>query len=279
MAETSVTTAATWIKQEWDPIDVAATEEMIFGELISQRKKAFGQLTVPYLANVPASQATTGSMSGQSLTYTANTEGSATLTPVPYYAAQEVDLPVIVRAVQDPEGVIRQNCIDSITAIIDSTALSKVALLTGNIVSAPGGLVKASILSAIRLGATGGKKLWKPGQTGPFCCIHVSQVDNLLDISEITSAQIRGDRMNPVVTGWVASAYGVDFYESGNVYVTGGNAYNVMCIPRAFGMSYNQRPQVLLQEFGLAVRIICWSDFSTNVVRDAYAVQIVTPAT
>jgi len=279
MAETSTTTAATWIQQNWDPIDVAATEEMIFGELIMQRKKAQGLLTVPFLANVAASQASAGSMSGQSLTYTANTEGSATLSPVPYYAAQEVDLPVILRAVQDPQGAIRENLLYSITAIIDSTALSKVASLVANIISAPGGIDKPSILAAIKSGATGGKRLWKPGQAGPFCCMHVSQIDNFLNISDITSAQIRGDRMNPVETGWAATAFGVDFYESGNVYTSGGNAYNVMCIPRAFGMSYNQRPQVLLQEFGLAVRIICWSDFATNIVRDAYAVQIVTPST
>jgi len=279
MAETSITTAVTWIKNMWDPIDVAATEEMIFAELISQRQKAYGLLTVPFMANTPALAASAGSMSGQSLTYDAPTEGSATLAPSPYYAAKEVDLPVIVRAVQDPEGKIRENLLDAITAIIDSTALSRVASLITNQVVAGTGITKAAILSAIRLGATGAKKLWKPGQSGPFCCLHVSQIDDILNITDVTSAQMRGDRQNPIVTGWVATAFGVDFYESGNVYTTGGNAYNVMCIPRAFGMSYNQRPQVLLQEFGLAVRLICWSDFATNIVRDAYAVQIVTPAT
>jgi hypothetical protein len=252
---------------------------MIFGTLISQRKKAQGLLTVPFLANVAAAQATAGSMSGQSLTYTANTEGSATLTPASFYAAQEVDLPVILRAVEDPEGKIREGLSSSIAAIIDSTALSRVASLTTNLVTAAGGLVKASILSAIKLGATGGKQFWKPGTSGPFCCLHVSQIDDVLNITDITSAQWRGDRVNPIVTGWVATAFGVDFYESGNVYTAGGNAYNVMCIPRAFGMSYNQKPQVLLQEFGLAVRIICWADFATNIVRDAYAVQILSPAT
>lgn len=279
MAETSITTAATWIKQMWDPIDVAATEEEIFAGLISQRQKSFGLLTIPFMANTPALAATTGSMSGQSLTYDAPTEGSATLTPGTQYAAKEVDLPVILRAVQDPQGAIKENLTDAIVAVIDSTALSRVASLVTNIVTAPGGLTKAAILSAIRLGATGGKKLWKPGQSGPFCCLHVSNVDDLLNISDITAAQMRGDRMNPIVTGWAATSFGVDFYESGNVFVSGGNAYNVMSIPRAFGMSYNQRPDVLLQEFGLAVRIICYADFATNIVRDAYAVQIVTPAT
>jgi hypothetical protein len=279
MAEVSTTTAATWVQNNWDPIDVAATEESIFAELISQRRKSQGQLTIPYMSNVTALAATAGSMSGQSLTYAAATEGSATLSPSAYYAAQEVDLPLIMRAVQDPEQAIQENLSASIASIIDYTALSRVALLAGNIVNAAGGIDKASFLSAIKLGATGAKRYWRPGGTGPFCCLHVSQVDSFLNISDFMSAQIRGDRMNPIATGWAATVAGVDVYESGNVYTSGGTAYNVMCIPRAFGMSYNQRPKVLLQEFGLVVRIICWTDFSTNIVRDAYAVQINSPST
>lgn len=280
MASVSTTTAATWVKNNWDPIDVLAQEEKVLAGLISQRQKAQGQLTVPFMSTVTPSSATAGSMSGQSLTYSAPTEGSATLLPTPYYAAYEVDLPLLVRAVEDPQGKMQRNLRGAIVAVQDSTAASKVASLTNNLVSAAGGIDKASILAAIKAGASGGKSLWSPRNgSGAFCVVDVSQIDNFLNVSEIVSAQIRGDRANPAVSGWAATAYGIDFYESGNIYKTGGNAYNVMCLPDAFGFSTNQKETVMLQEFGMCVRIIAWTDFATNIVRDQYAVQILSPAT
>jgi hypothetical protein len=184
----------------------------------------------------------------------------------------------IARAIQDPRGVLRGSLVSAIAQQIDIVALQAVASLTTNPISSSG-ISKGDITKAVALGAAGGKQFWKPGQNGPFCVVHVSQVNDLLNIDGITNAQIRGDDANPVVTGWVAKAYGVDFYESGNVYVTGGNCYNVVCIPRAFGISYNQRPTPKVDEFMLTFRVYCWTDVGVGIVRDAYAVQIVAPAT
>ncbi len=275
MANSNTTTAAKWVDQKWDAIDVAAYEEQIYANLIKERKSSHGQLHVPFHANVSTGAVSAGNAT--SLSFSANTESEATLSPTTYSAQQEVEMALVVRAVQDPEGVLQESLKLAIAQVVDQQALTLVASLSTNIVNAAGGIDNASILSAIRAGAQGGKQFWYPGKANAFCVVHVGQIDNMLAITNIVQAQWRGDRVNPIETGWVANAYRVDFYESGNVYTTGGTAYSVMQIPRSTSISYNQRPKVMVQEYQMANRIICWTDFAVGIIRDAYAVAITHP--
>lgn len=276
MANTNTTTAAKWVDQHWEDIDVLAYEEMVGIPLMMESPKSpHGQLHVPYMANIGTVTVAAGSAG--TMTASANTESEATFSPTTYACIQDVELPLIVRAVQDPTNKLKEGMGSAIAQALDVAALTTAASLT-QIVAAAGNVGFAEILDAYQKGAAGAKSKWRPGKTVPSCILHVSQIDDLMSILNLTSAQIRGDSANPMVVGWVFKALGIDFYESGNVYSTGGVASNVMLIPSAFRVAWNQRPQTLVQEYQLLSRIIVWSDAAFGIARDPYAVQITSPS-
>lgn len=276
MASVTTTTAAKLISEQWDDIDLNTQEEMVFANKIITKKPAKGKLNIPLMKSIGASTLSAGS--GANLTFTANTEDEIEISPATRYAAVELEKQVSVRALSDTEGKYKTNLEWGLAAQIDADCLADVAALVTNTVSAMSGFDKPSALDAVQKLAAGAKRFFRPGSDSAIWVLHASQIDELLSISDFTSAQIRGGRETPTVDGWVVQAAGGRFYESGNVFSTGGTAYNVCFIPRAFAISYNQRPTPLSQEYQLVDRIINWADFAHGYVREAYAVQVLTPA-
>jgi len=278
MANHTTTTAAKWIDKVWSgDFDLGAQEEMVFAGKIYDFGAMHGEGHIPKFTAPSATTLAAGS--GGSLTGTANTETETTLTPASSYVMYALEEQMLVRAMADPQNATKKMVQMCIGAAVDAACLVDVASLTTNVVGdGTGNFDKSMILDGVQKLASGAKQYFKPGQTNGIFVIHPAQIDDLLGISDVTSAQVRGDSANPTVSGWVAKAFGCEFYESGSVYTSGGVAYNVAFIPKAFAVGYNQRPAVKVQEFELLTKIICWTDYAHAVHNDSYGVQIKTLA-
>lgn len=269
------TTGAKWVDQVWnEEIDVLCYEEQVFANKIQVKGRTGSQMHFPKSDNL--SRASLGdSTAGNNLTFVANTETEATLTPATTVVPVEVNLPLIARMAGDPSDMLKKSIEMSLAEGVDVNCLTLVSALTTNVVgNNTDNLTKGLILDADQKLSATAKQYYKAGSGGGICIVGVTQKDDILDISDITNAQIRGDSANPVVSGWVAKAFGISFYESGNVQISASTLYNVLFIPRAFAIAYNEKPSVKMEEYQLVKRIIGWVDFGYTTVRDQYAVQM-----
>lgn len=279
MAGVTATTLANGVPSKWNAdFDLGANEEMVFANKIKKYPmERFGTFYVPFIGTIAG--ATQAAGSGSSLSFTGNTEGRATMTAATRYTAVELERQAAKRAVSDPKSPYKKQLQAGLGTTIDADCLQDVSTLVTNIVNAAGNIGKAELLDAYALGAASAREFWVPGEDGPICIVHNKQIDDIMSISDLTSAQVRGDSTNPMVRGWLVKALGTTFYESGSVYTNGANAYNVMFIPRAFGIAYNWQPMFDEQAYQLTERLIASSDFAHVAVREQYAIQIISPNT
>lgn len=276
---TTTTTAAKWVDQVWaKDIDVLAYEEEVFANKIVDTGRTGSTFHYPKHDNL--SRATLTEANAANLTFVANTETEATMSPATTVVPVEVTLTLIARMMNDPSDMLKSSIEQSLAEGIDVTALTLVSALTTNVVgNNVDNFTKALILDADQKLSATAKKLYTAGGGQGMCIVGVTQKDDLLDISDITNAQFRGDTVNPVVSGWVAKAFGIRFFESGNVQIASSTLWNVLFITRAFIIGFNQRPTVRMEEFQLVKRIIGWVDFAYATLRDQYACAIKTIST
>lgn len=272
------TEAANWIEQHWDPeIFIAAYEESVIIPLFTKMEKPGKQLNFRKHATLSTLQLGESS-AGSSLTFAANTETVNTATPSTRYCATEVNANVLARMMADPEDTLRKSVEMSLAAKMDNLAGALFAALsTSTVGSGAASIDKTAILEAQRKLAVAAKMYYKPGVTPASVVVASSKTDQLTAISDFMSAQVRGDNANPIVTGWLFEAMGFKFYETGSLTFD-TSLHNCMFVKPAFGIGYNQRPTVKLQQYQLADRIIAWADFAVIERDDACAVDIQTAA-
>lgn len=270
--------AANWLKKEYPAeMDVLCYERAVLYPQVRQLPKPSDEINIPKfdnLASVVLSETLTPA--GGGLTFVSNAETKFTATARTRTTPMEISMPTLVRMAQDPEDEMRQAIEKSVVSGIDSDVLSLAGSLTTNIVGDPlSDIDFATLAEAHQKLVTGAKEYFEPREKSKAICVVAgTQDDALISITQITSAQIRGDRLNPIVSGWVATAFGVDFYESTNVQVSGGQANNVMLVPRAMAIGFNREPTIVDQEFQVWARFMCWTDYAFGTMRDQYAVQV-----
>lgn len=272
--------AANWLEKVYPAeLDVLCYERAVGYPLARKLPRPGDEINIPKFDNL--SSTVISETLTPDLTYVSNTETKFTASARSRVTPVQISMPVLVRMAQDPEDEIRQAIEKSVVSGIDSDFFSLAGSLTTNIVGDPGAdLDFATLAEAHQKLVTGAKEFFEPRERSKAVCVVAgTQDDALISISQITNAQIRGDRMNPIVSGWVATAFGVDFYESTNIQVSGGQANNVMFVPRAMGVGFNQDPTIIDQEFQIWARFICWTDYVFGTIRDQYAVQVRSIAT
>jgi hypothetical protein len=174
-------------------------------------------------------------------------------------------------------GAYKKQSMAALATQIDVTAAGLAALLGTNIVgSGAVNIDKSLLLAAQSKLLTSARSAFKPGQMA-YLCIHPSQSQYLMDIPEITAANIRGDSSNPNVKGWVWQAFGWEVRESGNILQSGGITHNMLFVSDAFAIGYNQRPKMLpLQDIEAYYNLITICEHGEVELFDEYAVDIRT---
>lgn len=159
---------------------------------------------------------------------------------------------------------------------IDVQAGALVPSLSTNIVgSGAVPLTKSLLLSGLGKLIQSAKERYIPGQTTAYLCVYSLQYDDILAITDITAADVRGDSTNPVTTGRVWPIWGLMVNESGNISTSGGAAHNLLHVKESHVLAYNEEPTLLSpQENGLATLLLGFTSYAIGEVWDEYAVDI-----
>ena len=270
--------AANWLETVYPAeLDVLCYEKAVGYTQARKLPRPGDVLVIPRFDNLSSVVISETLAAEDGLTYVGNAETKFTASARSRVTPMQVTWPVLKRMAMDPQDEFRQAIEKSVVSGIDSDFFSLAGSLTTNIVGDPlADLDFATLAEAHQKLVVGAKEYYEPGgKSKAVCVVAGTQDDALISISQITNAQIRGDRLNPLVTGWVATAFGVDFYESTNIQVSGGQANNIMFVPRFGGVGFNIDPTVMdVQKFQIWMRFICLSDYVFGTIRDQYAVQV-----
>jgi hypothetical protein len=271
----STGTANKWVAEEWAKrFDVQAYEKAAIWSKIDDVGRVGATLHIPKHDNLTA--ATVGGtteMSSFGLTFSANTETDIQFTPSTVNVNVSVNDNTLQRMQFDPMDDLRASMESAISQFIDQDVASLFTSLSTNIVGDYATDIDlAKILEARSLCKAGAKQFADPGKYLFF--YHHLQDDNVMSIGNLTQAYARGDSQNPQVSGVIQEAYGIQFIPTGNIRNSGGGFNNCLCVGRAFGIGFNQRPTVKAQPNGLATFLLAYADYGKQTKRDAYAVLV-----
>ena len=272
------------LEETWEnELIPAAVEEMMIADDFRESAITgkFGDtLNISKIPSVAASTLSS-SATGLSLTSTDPTLLNVTASPTYAYAAAYIAdnvLTDMLRSASLRNG-IRKQLSASLATKIDVDAGTLAAAVSSVAGGAGEHVTKVTLLDAITLLAAASKNKWKPGKVNMRLKIHPTEIKHLLTIADVTAANLRGDSQNPNVKGWVWDAYGCNIAETGNIYSAAGINHNMLFLPDAFAIAYNQRPAFMPDQYEeLQFRIITRCSFAVVEVFDEYAVDYQTAA-
>lgn len=270
-------TGAEWTDEVWPrTIQPAVYEALQFANKIKEYQALDNKIHIRK-AKVLSVNSLASTASGSGLTYSANTEVDVEISPIARYVAVQISKSQLAQMNVDPQNMIVTGVQDALAEAVDSLCLTDVQSLTTNVLgNAAAAITRPLLLNALQLVRQTGKMEAVPGKSTIHFVCHPSQYDDFMSISEITAANVRGGNANPNVSGTVFDALGMSFTVSGNVVVDGNGANNVVFVPSAFGVSYNEQVGVTRQVFELSNRIIGYVNFGHGVVWDERACAIRT---
>ena len=283
-AGTSPKAGASLVNQVWQKdIERSLYEDAEFWPLLVERDRPYNTLNIRKIGRFSATNAlaaTTSADDGTGLTYVVAADTNITLAPINRYVAVGVARHQMSQMNVDPRGPFRISVEQALNEQIDAVCLQDAASLATNTTGSSSAVLDKplllNILEKLRYSARSAIKL---GETKLWLIVHPGQFGDLMTIPEITAANLRGDSQDPNVKGMVLNGLGVNYKVSGNVYTSGGSAYNVLFVPEAFGIAWNEKPVVMAQEFELQYRIISYANFAHNIVWDDRAALIQTTST
>lgn len=291
MAITSITPGtelANVMEQTWRPnFGLLANEELVVAKNFDTANgitKIGRTINVSKISTIASTNLTsTAEMAASSLTYTHNTETNIAITCRDDYNAVSLgrnSMNQLLRSANYQAGLKKQLMSGLMTGV-DVQAGSLVPSLSTNIVgSGAVNITKSLLLSAIAKLAASAKENFRIGITNAYLKVYVLQIDDLLTIPDITSANLRGDTVNPNVGGRFWPAYGLEISESGNISTSGGAAHNLLHITPSHLLAYGEEADVLPpQQFGLATLIHAYVNYAVGEVFDEYGVDVQTSTT
>lgn len=284
MAFRKGTEATNILEETWEnEIIPAAVEEM---RIVNNFREStvtgkFGDvLNISKLPSVSASTLAS-SATGITLTSTDPTALNVTVAPTFAYAAIYFPQNTLTDLLREASlrKAFRTQLAAALATKIDVDGGTLAASVSGTAGGAAEHLTKPTMLDAMGTLAANVKNLWQPGKKNMHLCFHPGEIKYVLSIPEITAANVRGDAQNPNVKGFVWDAWGMNLAESGNVYSSAGVNHNLLHVPEAFAIAYNQRPKFLETQFDeLQVRMITFTSYGVVEVFDEYALDFQTAA-
>ena len=278
------TTLTSVLRQKWAPgFALAAVEESVFSKHCKDYTGSAGKMNNQININIaPVMDGVTASSTATTTTDTTTSWTSVNATPSFLYSSWYPTVILLSRLAEEgpaAEAAAKRQLMAAIATKEDTTGTALVASLTTSIEGGAVSLDKALMLKCLKDLLTQAKDHFKAGSRAQFV-IYPSQSDALLNIPEITAANIRGDKANPNVSGWVWDAWNCGVEESGNITVTAGVADNVLFIPdKTFGKAYNMKPQLLPEQNDeLVTRFIAVEEVGFVEVFDYDGVRMKTNA-
>lgn len=282
------TELANILEQTWRPrFALEANEEMVIGRNFDGADgvtKIGNTLNISKIAVKSANNlSTTAQVDAGALTFETDTESNIAVTVRDDYSAVSLGRPGQARMLRsvDFQAGVKQQLMAALMTGIDVQCGALVPSLATNIVgSGVVNITKSLLLSAIGKLVASAKEKYKIGQTTAYLCVYSLQADDLLAIPDITAADVRGDRVNPNVTGRIWPAYGLEVGESGNISTSGGAAHNFLHVRESHVLAYNEEPNPLDPQMnGLAMLFIAFASYGVGEVFDEWAVDMQSQTT
>lgn len=280
-AGTSTKGGASLVNQVWQPdLERSLYENAEFWPLLVERDRPYNKLNIRKFGRFVATNSLASTASaddGSGLTYVVAADSNITLSPINRYVAVAIARHQISQMNVDPRGPFRISVEQALNEQIDAVCLQDATSLTTNTTgSGSVGLDRPLLLNILEKLRSSARSAITLGETKLWLIIHPAQFGDLMTIPEITAANLRGDSADPLVKGMVLNGLGLNYKVSGNVYTDANGAYNVLFVPEAFGIGWNEKPVVMAQEFELQYRLIAYANFGHNIVWDDRAALIQT---
>ena len=282
MAAITATTNANLLKTTYDAeFGLDPYEEAVVAGFVAKPvgMTAIGNsLVLRKVAAHTASKYTTQAGGGipSNLTGTANPEANVSTTLAYAYVMCELDEPAVTRLVD--EGNFRTALRKQMAAAVNSQIDADLFALAASLSHTESGadVNETMYLSGIGQLAKYAKNKFKVGQTDVRLFVHPDELKNAMNISAAKEYQIRGNA-GTAATGQLVTTFGLKIEESGNVYATGGSAYNPLLLKDAWALGYNRTPSAMSeQQDGIVTRFIFRAEYGVCEWFDSSGVAFVT---
>lgn len=284
MALQDPTVFADGLVEEWRPgFYEAANEERVVTDMFTDATEGSVKLKKKiHIRIIPSATAQTNApASGTGGTYNTASPTEKTATPVFYYTGIEWRYDTLTR-LQEESAAARASWKNQLLKALATKIDTIGAAQASSLLTVTGGAQnndKALMLDALQSLVVNGKDEFKAGVTQGHFRIINTQFKASLTISDVSDASIRGDNQSGVTKGWISKLWNCTFNESGNVYTAGGIAFNMLYLPLAEFVAFNQKPMLLPpQSDELLIREIALMEFGVNELFDEYGVVMKTNA-
>lgn len=203
------------------------------------------KIEAPGYSNVQTMSTSSGATTA-ALSYYVAAPTEVTVDPIYYYIGMEFPPNVLTR-VHNGGSAVRaayRRMLSKALAWKKDTLGAQQAQYLSHVVGGAQNLDQSLFAAAIQALTTYALDEYEPGKTQAYLTITPTQVAALLQIPAFTHADIIGDGSNPLSRGWFSKVYNTNVQESGNVYVSGGIAHNMLYLPRAEVVAYGEQPHL-----------------------------------
>lgn len=277
MANEIIPTAAGlyYLNEVWPrTIEANVYDVMDFAKVITGRDRLYNLLHLPKISRATYTTLAQ-SATGSSLTNSGNSETEATLSPSGIYVYDSFSANQLAQSNMNQVEAYTARIEDALAEGVETISQATIASLTTYRVGAAGASVDASLWrSAVGKIPKGARSKGQPGKADIHIFLPTGQWPSVMGIEEFTHADIvgGGDR---VVQGIFVKAAGATLHLN-NVLPTsaGSSKYGTVCLPGAFGISWNERISSQTQQYLLEKRLIGYCNFGAGIVWDNRAVRI-----
>lgn len=199
------------------------------------------------------------------LTFTANTEGITTVNPTVIYTAVELYEDVLNTTITDAVKVYAPVLAEGLFQNIEETILGKHAttITTVGTSSAGYNFLEADFLTGLAQLHANGKDKVVPGKI--YGIYHPLQYDNMLAVSNIVSASVRGETNGPAKTGVIGLSNGVNIFFTSNVQLGTTGFCNLLIVPKWLILARKNRPKIEMERTNLATRVVASTQYGVAV--------------
>ena len=139
---------------------------------------------------------------------------------------------------------------------IEETILGKHATTVTTVGTSSAGynFLESDFLTGVAQLHANGKDKVVPGKI--YGIYHPLQYDNMMAVSNIVSASVRGETNGPAKTGVIGLSNGVNIFFTTNVKLLTANMCNLLIVPKWLILARKNRPKIEMERTNLATRVI-----------------------
>lgn len=268
MAAVTSATAATLISNLWsDVIENAANDVRGVVNFVTDTGERWfgpggGNILFPNVGNIAASTYGAGT---SALTFTANTEGVTTVNPTVVYTAVELYEDVLNTTIVDAVKAYSPVLAEGLYQNIEETILSKHATTVTTVGTSSAGynFLEADFLTGLAQLHANGKDKVVPGKI--YAIYHSLQYDNMMAVSNMVSASVRGENNGPAKTGVIGLSNGANVFFTTNVQLLTANMCNLLIVPKWLILARKNRPKIEMERSNLTTKVIASTQYGVAV--------------